>query len=98
MERRGIKGEKKRREREVCRELREKEERKERGRREKEERILCECKSFITTREISDFGIWKQARRLILVSFPNFVEKFVVPHLGFDNSKFGKTGETSQSN
>ena len=34
IERRGIKGEEKRREREVCRELREKEERKERGRRE----------------------------------------------------------------
>ena len=41
MERRGIKGEKKRREGEVCREIeREKEERKERGRREEEERIL----------------------------------------------------------
>ena len=57
MERRGMKGEKNRREREVCRELREKEERKERGRREEEERILCECKSFITKNKISDFGL-----------------------------------------
>ena len=32
-----------------------------------------------------------------MVSFPNFVEEFVVSHLGFDNSKFGRTGETSQS-
>ena len=90
MERRGIKGEKKRREREVCRKF-------ERERREEGERILCECKSFITKREISDFGIGKQTSRLILVSFPNFVEIFVIPHLGFDNSKFGKTRETSQS-
>ena len=48
----------KRREREECREIeREKEERKERGRREKEERKFCECKSFITKRETSDFGL-----------------------------------------
>ena len=54
MERRGIKGEKKRREREVCRELRK---RKKRGKKEGEERKFCECKSFITKREISDFGL-----------------------------------------
>ena len=37
--------------------MREKEERKERARREKEERILCDCKSFIIKREISNLGV-----------------------------------------
>ena len=32
-----------------------------------------------------------------MVSSLNLVEEFVVSHLGFDNPKFGRTGETSQS-
>ena len=51
--------------------MREKEEKRERGRREEEERkFVYENKSFITKREISEFGLGKPARRLILVSFP----------------------------
>ena len=38
----------------MCRELRE---RKKRGKKEGEERKFCECKSLITKREISDFGL-----------------------------------------
>ena len=46
-----------------------------------------------------NFRFWtrNQARRVTLVSFPNFMEEIVVSHLGFDNPKFGRTGETSQS-
>ena len=56
--------------------MREKEEKRERARREEEERkFVYENKSFITKREISEFGLGKPARRLILVSFPNFVEE-----------------------
>ena len=58
MERRGYKRGEKRREREECREIeRERKEKRERRRREKEERKFCECKSFITKRKISDFGL-----------------------------------------
>ena len=88
----------KRREREKCRKFEEEKRReKEEEERKKSENISCECKFFITKRENSDFGLGKQARGPILVSFLNFVEEFVVPQLGFDNSKFGKTGEVSQS-
>ena len=70
--------------------------REERKKKEQEGENSCECKFFITKRENSDFGLGRQARGPILVSFLNFVEEFVVSHLGFDNSKFGKTGEVSQ--
>ena len=59
--------------------------REERKRKEEKGENSCECKFFITKRENSDFGLGKQARGPILVSFLNFVEEFVVSHLGFDN-------------
>ena len=94
----GYKRGEKRREREECRKFeKEKRREKEEEERKKSENISCECKFIITKRENSDFGLGKQARGPILVSFLNFVEEFVVPHLGFDNSKFGRTGEMSQS-
>ena len=77
----------------MCRKIERRE--KEEEEREKSEKISCECKFFITKRENSDFGLGKQARGPILVSFLNFVEEFVVPHLRFDNSKFGKTRKVS---
>ena len=69
--------------------------REERKKKEQEGANSCECKFFITKRENSYFGLGKHVRTSILVSFLNFVEEFVVSHLGFDNSKFGKTGEVN---
>ena len=93
----GYKRGEKRREKKNVENLGKKREEKKEEERKKSENISCECKFFITKGENSDFGLGKQARRLILVSFLNFVEEFVVPYLGFDNSKFGRTGEMSQS-
>ena len=56
----------------MCRKI-ERREKEKRGEKEEEERkkgekISCECKSFITKGENSDFGLGKSTRRLILVS------------------------------
>ena len=64
MERRGIKGEKKRRKGEVCREIkrerRGKRKRKKRGRRENP----CDCESYIIKSEISDLGVRNKLEEL----------------------------------
>ena len=90
MEREGIKGGKEGKEEGKCKKLERK-----RERRGKEER------KFVSTnpsplRENFRFWTGKPARRLTLVSFLNLMGEISVFHLGFDNPKFGRTGETSQ--